>query len=46
MGVETKLLKEEGNGIQGGNTAIQGFGGEEFIRDIQDSASGWLGYSA
>lgn len=46
MGIETKLLKKEGNDIQGGNTDIQVFRDEVFIRDIQDSASGWPGHFA
>lgn len=44
MGVETNLLKELVDGIQGGNTATQVFANKVFKGSIQDSAPGCPGY--
>lgn len=43
MGVETKLLKKREMASKVETLLI---GDEVFIRDNQDSASGWPGYSA
>ena len=44
-GFDTKLLREWENGIWGGDMAVQRLGDQLCAGDIQQLASGWLGFA-